>query len=145
MIKAGSVQSGYSFELGNMTNPYQYTYGTNTFYTQIWKNGRITNKFYTNYNAAVITSDPISGEPLNISFTPTLTPDYQLKYGFNNIAKITFTHLLQNSQIQMIYIEAGSEITFDQEYCNVRLINHFYCTVILIFMYFTKIHPFLGP
>lgn len=34
MIKAGSAQaSSYSFSLGGMTNPDQYSYGTNTFYT----------------------------------------------------------------------------------------------------------------
>jgi hypothetical protein len=34
LIKAGSSQSGsYSFQLGGMTNPYQNTYGGNTFYT----------------------------------------------------------------------------------------------------------------
>ena len=89
MIKAGSAQSSpYSFSLGGMTNPYQQTYGTNTFYTQIWKSGAITNKFYTNYAAGIIYTDPTSNNALSIKFTPTLTPDYQLKYGFKNIARI---------------------------------------------------------
>ena len=111
MIKATSSQSSsYSFKLGGMTNPYQQDYGTNTFYTEVWRgsSGTIHTKFYTNYNVAHITVDPTSGNTLSISFTPTLTPDYQLKYGFNNIARIEVTHLLQNKNIQMICIWTGS-------------------------------------
>ncbi len=89
MIRAGSDQSGsYTFSLGGMTNPYQNYYGTNTFYCQVWKSGSIYRKFYSGYGATTITVDPTSGEDLSITFTPTLTPDYQLKYGFNNIARI---------------------------------------------------------
>lgn len=89
MIKATSAQSSsYTFKLGGMTNPYQRYYGTNTFYTEIWSSGSIYRKFYTSYTASTITTDPLTSNPLSISFTPTLTPDYQLKYGFNNIAKI---------------------------------------------------------
>ena len=89
MIKASSSQSSYSFKLGGMTNPYRYYYGTQTFHTEIWRAaGSIYVKFYTNYNAATITTDPTTNNPLNITFTPTLTPNYQLKYSFNNIARI---------------------------------------------------------
>ena len=89
MIKATSAQSGtYTFRLGGMTNPYQRYYGANTFYTQVWSGGSITRSFYSNYAASTITTDPTTSAPLSISFTPTLTPNYQLKYGFNNIARI---------------------------------------------------------
>ena len=88
MIKATAGQSGsYTYTLGNMTNPYQNTYGTSTFYTEIW-NVNITARFYTSYQASTLVYDPTSSAPLSILFTPTLTPNYQLKYGFNNIARI---------------------------------------------------------
>ena len=76
-----------------------------------------TNSYWTTH----ITTDPTSSEPLTITFTPTLTPDYQLKYGFNNIARIEITHLMQNKHIEAIYITAGSEVTFLTSYCNATL------------------------
>ena len=123
MIKATSAQSGsYTFKLGGMTNPYQRYYGSYTFYTEVWTvSGTLTRRFYTNYAAGTITSDPTTGNPLAITFTPTLTPDYQLKYGFNNIARIEITHMLQNKNIEMIYIYAGSEISIDTQYCNATM------------------------
>ena len=123
MIRSASTHtSSYNFRLGGMTNPYQKSYGSNTFYTEIWRiSGTIAAKFYTNYDAATITIDPVTGNPLEISFTPTLTPDYQLKYGFNNIARVNITHILQNSNIQMIHIITGGEITLDTTYCNATM------------------------
>lgn len=109
MIKATSAQTNpYSFSLGGMTNPYQYYYGTNTFYTEIWQSGTIAARFYTAYSASTITTDPTSGNELLITFTPTLTPNYQLKYGFNNIARIEISHMLQNKNVKQIYITTGS-------------------------------------
>jgi hypothetical protein len=63
----------------------------------------------------------VSGNDLNITFTPTLTPDYQLKYGFSNIARIEITYLLQNKYVQQIYLYAGGEINIDTAYCNATM------------------------
>ena len=88
MIKATTAQNGtYTFRLGGMTNPYQRTYGPNTFSTQIWSGGNITRSFYSDYTINGITTDSTTGDPLSIIFTPTLAP-YQLKYGFNNIVRL---------------------------------------------------------
>jgi hypothetical protein len=89
IIKVITAQSSpYSFTLTGMTNLYQYK-GSN-LYTEIWRvsTGTISNRFYTQYTVGIIYSDPVSANPLTIVFTPTLTPNYQLKYGFQNIAKI---------------------------------------------------------
>jgi len=89
MIKATAAQSSsYTFSMGGMTNPYQNFYGSYTFYTEIWSGATITAKFYTDYQATTLFYDPTSSQPLTISFTPTLTPNYELKYSFSNIAKI---------------------------------------------------------
>lgn len=109
IIKANvTISSPYSFTLTGMNNPYQITYGTYTFLTYIWKSGSITNVFYTNYAATLITTDPTSSTALSISFTPTLTTGYGyfLKYSFSNIALITITNMMQNLNIQQIYIWA---------------------------------------
>jgi hypothetical protein len=58
---------------------------------------------------------------LAITFTPTLTPDYQLKYGFNNIAKIEISYILQNKNIQMIHLAAPTGISIIGTYCNATL------------------------
>ena len=124
MIKATSAQSGsYTFKLGGMTNPYQQFYGSWTFYTQIWSGGIITSALYTDYAASTITTDPTTSTPLTITFTPTLTPNYQLKYSFNNIARIEITNMLQNKNIQMIYITTGGEIVLDTSYCNATMVT----------------------
>lgn len=89
MIKATVAQSGsYTFRLGGMTNPYQNYYGNYTFNTEIWRGGNVTNKFYSDYSASILQYDSNTGSANVINFTPTLTPNYQLKYGFKNIAKI---------------------------------------------------------
>ena len=62
--------------------------------------------FHTNYVASTITSDPTTGNALKITFAPTLTPNYELKYGFNNIANITITNMVQNANIKQIRINA---------------------------------------
>lgn len=124
MIKTAAAQSGsYSFQLGGMTNPYQYYYGTNTFYTELWKSGSITNKFYTGYNAATITTDPTSSQQLLITFTPTKTPNYQLKYGFENIARVEISHMLQNKNVQQIYIYTQGDVVFNTNYCNATMLS----------------------
>ena len=107
MIKATSAQSGsYTFRLGGMTNPYQNFYGSYTFYTEIWRNGYSIQRFYTDYTASTITVDPSSGSALTMTFTPTLTPNYELKYGFNNIVLVSITNMLQNNMVKLIYITA---------------------------------------
>ena len=65
--------------------------------------------------------DSNTGPPNFINFTPTLTPDYQLKYGFNNIAKIEITNMLQNKYVKMILLQAPSEIAIDTTYCNATM------------------------
>ena len=98
IIKATSTQSGsYTFTLGGMTNLYQSRV-TEQPYSEVWDtlNGNIRGKFTTNYWVDHIRNNPADSAALEIDFNPTLTPDYQLKYGFNNIARIEVTHLLQN-------------------------------------------------
>jgi len=58
---------------------------------------------------------------LGITFTPTLTPNYELKYTFWNIALVTINNILQNNKIQQIYITAPGEITLDTKYCNATM------------------------
>jgi hypothetical protein len=101
-----TVSSSYNLILAGMTNPYQNFYGSYTFYTEIWRSGSISWRFYTDYPATTITTDPSSGSALTISFLPTLTPNYELKYNFNNIAKITITNMLQNQNVKQIRINA---------------------------------------
>ena len=105
-----------------MTNLYQSRLGDKP-YTEVWdaSSGTIRARFYTSYWVNHITSDPSTGNTLDIDFTPTLTPDYQLKYSFNNIARIEISHLMQNDKIKMIYVEANWEITFATSYCNATL------------------------
>ena len=98
LIKATSTQTGsYSFTLGGMTNLYQSKV-TEKPYTEVWDaaTGNIRARFTTDYWVNHITSNPADSAPLSITFTPTLTPNYQLKYDFNNIARIEVTHLMQN-------------------------------------------------
>lgn len=71
--------------------------------------------------ASTITTDPTSNSSLSITFTPTLTPNYHLKYGFPNIAKVEITNILQNNKIKMIYVYTGGEITLDTQYCNATM------------------------
>ena len=117
-----SYSSTYTVTLGGMTNLYQSRV-TDKPYTEVWdaSSGTIRSRFYTNYWVNHITSDPETGNNLGITFTPTLTPDYQLKYSFNNIARIEISHLMQNKDIEMIYVWANWEITFVTSYCNATL------------------------
>jgi hypothetical protein len=69
----------------------------------------------------IITTDPVSSNPLAISFTPTLTPNYQLSYNFDNIAKVEISYLLQNDKVQQILLTAPSGITLNSKYCNATL------------------------
>lgn len=122
MIKVLAPQTGsYSFSMGGMTNPYQNYYGNYTFNTEIWSGATVSGRFHSDYQASTLFYDPTTLDALSISFTPTLTPDYQLKFGFNNIAKIELTHLIQNKYVQMIYISAPSDITLDSTYCNATM------------------------
>ena len=116
-----TISSSYSLILSGMTNPYQRFYGSYTFYTEIWRSGSVWVRFYSDYTASTITTDPTTSNPLTISFIPTLTPNYQLKYGFNNIAKVTLTNMIQNSNVKQIVIYAPSEITIDTQYCNATM------------------------
>jgi hypothetical protein len=100
--------SPYSIVLANMNNPYQNHYGIGTFNVEIWKSGIITNRFYSSYSATTISTDPTTSTPLSITFTPTLTPNYWLKYGFNNIAKVVLSKFFQNAYVKMIRINAPS-------------------------------------
>lgn len=89
MIKASLAQSGsYSFVLTGMTNLYQYS--GNKLYSEVWQvsTRTIIKSFYTSYTVPIITTDPVSTNALSIAFTPTLTPNYQLSYNFDNIAKL---------------------------------------------------------
>jgi hypothetical protein len=101
-----------------MNNPYQISYATNSFCTERWSAGRIQVRFYTTYSATLITADPTTSNPLSITFTPTLTPNYQLKYTFNNIALIKISNLLQNLNIKHIKLTSPTGITLDTNYCN---------------------------
>lgn len=105
-----------------MTNLYQSKV-TEKPYTEVWDaaTGNIRVRFTTDYWVDHITSNPADSAPLSITFTPTLTPNYQLKYDFNNIARIEITHMLQNKHVEMLYLTAPSEITFQTSYCNATL------------------------
>lgn len=116
-----TINNPYSIALAGMPNPYQKFYGSYTFHTEIWRSGSVWIRFYTDYTASTITTDPTTSNPLTISFVPILTPNYQLKYTFWNIANVTFTNMLQNSNVKQIYIRAPSEITLDTQYCNASL------------------------
>ena len=90
MIVASSTQTGsYSFTLTGMTNLYQSKVADLPT-IQIWdaSGGVIRGQHQPDYWVSHITTDPVSSNQLGITFTPTLTPDYQLKYSFNNIARI---------------------------------------------------------
>lgn len=82
-----------------MTNLYQYS--GNKLYTEVWQvsTRTIIKSFYTTYTVPIITIDPVSNNPLTIAFTPTLTPNYQLSYNFDNIAKLELSYMLQNNKI----------------------------------------------
>ena len=123
LIKANTTQTNsYTFTLGGMTNLYR-SQVTERPYQEVWDvaNGNIRGRFNTDYWVNHITTDPTSGEQLTMTFTPTLTPNYQLKYGFNNIMRIEVTHMMQNEHIQMLYVSAPSEISFQTSYCNATL------------------------
>lgn len=122
VIKATAAQVGsFSYTLLDMTNLYQYQ--GNTLTTEVWQASTktITKVFTTTYQVQVITTDPISTNPLSITFTPTLTPNYQLSYNFDNIAKVKISYLLQNSKIQQILLSAPGGITLNSKYCNATL------------------------
>lgn len=107
-----------------MNNLYQYS-GTN-LYTEVWQSSSATTKsiikvFTTNYQIPVTTIDPTSNNALAITFTPTLTPNYQLSYLFNNIAQIKMSYLLQNDKVQQILLTAPSTISINNKYCNATL------------------------
>ena len=100
LIKALSGQtSPYSFTLKGMTNMYQER-GSEKPYTEIWdaSTNRIRAKFNTDYSVTHITTDPVSSDPLAITFTPTLTDNYQMK-NFDNIARVELSHAMQNRDI----------------------------------------------
>ncbi len=63
-------------------------------------------KFYSDYTASTLMYDSNTGTSNVINFTPTLTPNYQLKYGFKNIAKVEITNMLQNKYVKMIFLQA---------------------------------------
>lgn len=90
---------------------------------EIWGSGSglITGRHQPSYWVNHITADPVTGTQPTITFTPTLTPNYQLKYGFSNIARVEISYLLQNDKIQMIYLTAPSGITIASSYCNATL------------------------
>lgn len=111
------ISSPYSFTLSGMRNPTQQSY-TNTFSTERWSSGSIQVRFYTTYSVTHITVDPTTSTTLGITFTPTLTPNYQLKYQFPNIALVKISKLLQNLDIKHIRLNAPSGITLDTNYCN---------------------------
>ena len=95
-----------------MRNPTQQSYATNTFSTERWSDGIIQVKF------CYIIIDPTTSTPLEITFTLTLTPNYQLKYQFNNISLVKLSRLLQNLNIKHIKLNVPTRITLDTEYCN---------------------------
>lgn len=122
IIKATVAQTNpFSFILNGMTNLYQYS--GNTLYTEVWQASTktISKIFTTSYTVPIITTDPTSGNPLAITFTPTLTPNYQLSYNFDNIAKVEISYLLQNNKVQQILLTAPSGVTLNTKYCNATL------------------------
>lgn len=120
MIKV--TQSGsFNFVISQFRNIAQNK-GQQIFIQQFSStSGTVIRRIYFDNYANVITIDPSTSEPLNITFTPTLTPDYQLKYQFPNIARVEITHLLQNDNIQMIRLDAPSGINIDTTYCNATM------------------------
>jgi hypothetical protein len=56
-----------------------------------------------------------------MTFTPTLTTNYQLAYQFKNIALIEISYIMQNANTQQIYIQAAASITIQSTYCNATL------------------------
>lgn len=110
--------SPYSIVLANMNNPYQNHYGTTTFNVEIWSSGVVSRRFYSSYSATTISTDPTTSTALSIAFTPTLTPTYWLKYGFNNIGKVVLSKFFQNAYVKQIRLIAPGEITLDTQYCN---------------------------
>ena len=120
MIKATAATPSavYSFTFSGMNNPYQISYATNTFATERWSAGVMIVRFYTSYTATHITIDPTTSTTLGITFTPTLTPNYQLKYTFSNIALVTINNMLQNLNIKKIKLTAPTGISLDTNYCN---------------------------
>jgi hypothetical protein len=122
IIKATAAQtSPFSFTLNGMTNLYQFS--GNSLTSEIWQASTktITRVFTTTYTVPIITTDPVSSNPLAISFTPTLTPNYQLSYNFDNIAKVEISYLLQNNKVQQILLTAPGGITLNSKYCNATL------------------------
>ena len=83
-----------------------------------WSDGIIQVKFCSTYSVTYITIDPTTSTPLEITFTLTLTPNYQLKYQFNNISLVKLSRLLQNLNIKHIKLNVPTRITLDTEYCN---------------------------
>lgn len=77
--------------------------------------------FQTQYTVPYIVTDPTTSNALSISFTPTLTPNYQLSYGFDNIAKVEIKYIYQNKNIQQILLIAPSYISLNLYYCNATL------------------------
>ena len=75
-----SYSSSYTVTLGGMTNLYQSRISDQP-YTEVWdaSSGTIRSRFHSSYWVNHITTDPSTGEDLRITFTPTLTPEYQLK------------------------------------------------------------------
>lgn len=123
LIKANtSSSSNYQFTLGGMTNLYQSKV-SDLPYTQIWDaaSGTIRARFTTYFWVNHIQTDPTTSDALSFSFTPTLTPNYQLKYGFSNIARVQISHLMQNQLIKMIYVTVNWQIEFVNTYCNATL------------------------
>lgn len=118
IIMNTSVAASFSVAVAGMTNPYQNFYGSYTFNIEIWRGGAIYARYYGDYKGTTITTDPTTNSALTISFTPTLTPNYELKYNFWNIANVTITNMLQNNQVKQIRIYPPGEITIDTQYCN---------------------------
>ena len=104
-----------------MTNLYQYS--GNNLYTEVWQASTktIIKVFYTAYTLPVTTVDPTSTNALAITFTPTLTPNYELSYNFDNIVKVKMSYLLQNKNVQQILLNAPSGIVLNKVYCNATL------------------------
>ncbi|CAM5999585.1 unnamed protein product [Sphagnum balticum] len=121
IFKATVATGSYTFSISGMSNPNQYYYPSNNLATTVWRSGYIYTSFYTSYTTSTIYNDPITNNPLSITFVPTLTPNYQLMYTFNNIAKITISYALQNAQIQQIYITSPYGITINTGYCNATM------------------------
>ncbi len=104
-----------------MTNLYQYS--GSQLYTEVWQvsTRTIIKLFYTSYTVPVITTDPISTNALSITFSPTLTPNYELSYNFDNIVKVQMSYLLQNDRIKQVLLSAPSGISLNTKYCNATL------------------------